>query len=242
VANGVHDGGLYKITTFSSQIPSSKSHLHQLFTPSHALISVEDTSPIIPVSSALIQPTVPAPVSTVSSPIHSVGQSPGTSSALTSAPSSSSMAAPEEPTATIFPSSSHFVRRNRPLRWVQRGHIHLQASTPGLRLSSRFFASRHSMNYILMSTLQEIDEPETPEEALALSPWRQAMEAEFSSIERNNTWESVPHPSLRSGLDRAWSFSPGVLLYKEQPRRPLRQTAFLSYFGGHAILGPPIWR
>ena len=44
VANGYHSDGLYYISSFTSQMPSQESHLHQLFAPSKALFSKEENT------------------------------------------------------------------------------------------------------------------------------------------------------------------------------------------------------
>ena len=44
VANGYHSDGLYYVSSFTSQMPSQESHLHQLFAPSKALLSKEENT------------------------------------------------------------------------------------------------------------------------------------------------------------------------------------------------------
>ena len=43
VANGYQEGGLYRLKSFTSSLQSSDSHLHQLFSPSKALLSDDES-------------------------------------------------------------------------------------------------------------------------------------------------------------------------------------------------------
>ena len=77
-----------------------------------------------------------------------------------------------------------------PPRWVRSllkdlglldSSIHSQAST------SRSTRQSHYVNYALMSHIQDVHEPDTAEEALSHPHWPEAMVAEMSSIEDNDT-------------------------------------------------------
>ena len=43
VAHGYQEGGLYRLKSFTSSLQSNDSHLHQLFSPSKALLSDEES-------------------------------------------------------------------------------------------------------------------------------------------------------------------------------------------------------
>ena len=62
------------------------------------------------------------------------------------------------------------------------------------------------MNVALISHVQDGLEPDSVEEALALSQWCEAMQEELQSIELNNTWELVPHPSHRKVIGFKWIY------------------------------------
>ena len=49
-------------------------------------------------------------------------------------------------------------------------------------------------------------EPTSVGEALQQQVWRQAMEAELASIEKNGTWELVPCPPSQKVIGVKWVF------------------------------------
>ena len=61
----------------------------------------------------------------------------------------------------------------------------------------RVLCNHGSVNVALMSHVQDVFEPDSVEEALALLQWREAMQDELQSIEENNTWKLVSRTSHR---------------------------------------------
>lgn len=57
-----------------------------------------------------------------------------------------------------------------------------------------------------MSHLQDVYEPKSVKEALALPQWCKAMQDVFQSIQENNTWELVPRPSHRKVIGVKWIY------------------------------------
>ena len=57
-----------------------------------------------------------------------------------------------------------------------------------------------------MSHVQDVFEPNSVEEALALPQWCEAMQEELQSIESNNTWELVPRPSHQKVIGVKWIY------------------------------------
>jgi histone deacetylase 1/2 len=49
-------------------------------------------------------------------------------------------------------------------------------------------------------------EPNSVREALANSKWRQAMEAEFDALKKNQTWRLVPSKSRQNIIDCKWVY------------------------------------
>jgi histone deacetylase 1/2 len=49
-------------------------------------------------------------------------------------------------------------------------------------------------------------EPETWQEAMSDSRWKDAMEAEYDALRRNNTWRLVPAHEGRNVIDCKWVY------------------------------------
>ena len=62
------------------------------------------------------------------------------------------------------------------------------------------------VNYSLMSSIQKDREPTSLREALSLSRWKEAMQVELDSIERNETWTLVPRPPRRNVIGVKWVY------------------------------------
>lgn len=62
------------------------------------------------------------------------------------------------------------------------------------------------VNYALMSCIQKDSEPTHIREVLSKLTWKQAVEAELDSIERNQTWELVPRPAKRKVIGVKWVY------------------------------------
>ena len=53
------------------------------------------------------------------------------------------------------------------------------------------------LNYSLVSFVQKDGEPTSFREALLLPHWKEAIQIELDSIEKNDTWTLVPRPPRR---------------------------------------------
>ena len=114
-----------------------------------------------------------------------------------SLPSSSNM-----PSTSAPPSTS-----KEPPKWVRSllkdsGISYSDAQTS----TTRVLCNHNSVNIALMSQLLDVYEPNSVEEALSLSQWREAMQVELQSIEENNTWQSVSRSSHCKVIGVKWIF------------------------------------
>jgi hypothetical protein len=56
-------------------------------------------------------------------------------------------------------------------------------------------------DYALMSSISNVIEPMNFDEANEYDEWRNAMEEEYESIMKKNTWELTELPKIRNPLD-----------------------------------------
>lgn len=108
------------------------------------------------------------------------------------------------------------VSQEKPLpRWAQQIYDDPpRAALPeraadGVRRSRRIEeqqrASQHIVNMALMAQiLGSIKEPTSLEEALADLQWKKAMQSEYDSIMKNNTWELVDLPPKKKVIGTKW--------------------------------------
>ena len=76
-------------------------------------------------------------------------------------------------------------------------------STPGPRTRSK---AREEVNFALMSRVIESDEPSTIQEALQSKSWKDAMDSEYQSVMKNNTWQLVDLPPGKKPIGCRWIF------------------------------------
>ena len=67
-------------------------------------------------------------------------------------------------------------------------------------------AQEHIVNYALMVDLQKVQEPCSLEEAMEDPKWKAAMQIEYDSIMRNQTWDLVDCPKKRKVIGTKWVF------------------------------------
>ena len=84
-----------------------------------------------------------------------------------------------------------------------------ETSADGLRRSKRIEeqrrASEHIVNMALMAEIIcSVKEPTNVEEALENPKWKAAMQLEYDSIMKNDTWELVDRPSKRKVIGTKW--------------------------------------
>ena len=87
--------------------------------------------------------------------------------------------------------------------------IYPEQNADGPRRSQRIEEQRRaSANIVNMALMAEImaktKEPASLEEALADPSWKAAMQAEFDSILKNDTWELVDCPAKRKVIGTKW--------------------------------------
>lgn len=70
-------------------------------------------------------------------------------------------------------------------------------STSGPRTRSM---ARNEVNLALMTTVAKIFEPSNVREALESKPWKEAMDAKYQSLIKNNTWEFVDLPPGKKAI------------------------------------------
>lgn len=66
--------------------------------------------------------------------------------------------------------------------------------------------SCNEVNFALMTSFVEKFEPSTIEEALESKPWKEAMDTEYQSLMKNNTWELVDLPPGKKSISCKWIF------------------------------------
>ena len=62
------------------------------------------------------------------------------------------------------------------------------------------------LNYSLVSSVQKDREPTSFREVLLLPHWKEAMQIELDSIEKNDTWTLVPRPPRRNVIGVKWVY------------------------------------
>ena len=81
---------------------------------------------------------------------------------------------------------------------------------PTLRRSKRIEeqqrAQANIVNYALMSQVLAVQEPTTLVEAQEDERWVEAMELEYDSIMKNQTWDLVDRPTKRKVIDTKWVY------------------------------------
>lgn len=86
---------------------------------------------------------------------------------------------------------------------------------PGVRRSNRARTNPNRLTYEHCTTDDEdddvaammaVDEPCSVQEALDSEPWRAAMEEEYSSLMKNDTWTLCPRPTNRKVIKSRWIF------------------------------------
>jgi hypothetical protein len=78
-----------------------------------------------------------------------------------------------------------------------------------LRISSREirFPERYT-DYALMSSISNVIEPMSFDEANEHDEWRNAVEEEYESIMKNNTWELTELPKHKKSIGCKWIYKP----------------------------------
>ncbi|KAH9324630.1 hypothetical protein KI387_004808, partial [Taxus chinensis] len=84
-----------------------------------------------------------------------------------------------------------------------RMDVPLDTSTPGPRTHSK---EREEVNFALMSRVIESDEPSIVQEALHSKSWKDAMDYEYQSVMKNNTWQLVDLPPRKKPIGCRWIF------------------------------------
>eukprot|EP01018_Ginkgo_biloba_P028622 Gb_03615 [translate_table: standard] len=62
------------------------------------------------------------------------------------------------------------------------------------------------VNFALMANIQGLFEPQTFQEASGRPEWDRAMQAEYGTLMRNNTWDLVVLPSGKKPIDCKWVY------------------------------------
>ena len=73
-----------------------------------------------------------------------------------------------------------------------------------MRIEQQKCASEHIVNMDLMANIMQVQEPTPIEEAMSRPEWRSAMQAEYDSIMKNDTWELVDRPEQRKVIGTKW--------------------------------------
>lgn len=66
--------------------------------------------------------------------------------------------------------------------------------------------AHNEVNFALMTPIVEHFEPSNVQEALESKPWKEAMDAEYQSLMKNNTWELVDLPPGKKVIGCKWIF------------------------------------
>ena len=74
------------------------------------------------------------------------------------------------------------------------------------RIEEQRRAQEHIVNYALMAELQKVQEPGSLEEAMEDPKWKAAMQTEYDSIMRNQTWDLVDRLKKRKVIGTKWVF------------------------------------
>ena len=83
-----------------------------------------------------------------------------------------------------------------------------QSSNTPYPLSSYLTFSKATGQYrTFLTSLHQEYIPKNSDEALAIPQWKQAMKEELEALERNQTWELVPLPSMKKPIGCRWVFS-----------------------------------
>ncbi|KAK1631986.1 hypothetical protein QYE76_006301 [Lolium multiflorum] len=164
-------------------------------------------------------PAAPTPARRPDSPVHatpsrahSTAASPGpdghdsdtsTSPASAGATPTDSSAAPPSPVATPPASSSPDLPQpappvHGPITRAQRGIRQPKVRTDGTVTWLSVLAAH--------AAVKHTQEPRDYKEALRTPHWREAMEAEFSALQRNDTWKLVPPVPGINLIDSRWIF------------------------------------
>jgi hypothetical protein len=78
----------------------------------------------------------------------------------------------------------------------------LRRSSRQIRLPERY------KDYALMSSISNVIEPMNFDEANEHDEWRNAMEEEYESIMKNNTWELTELPKHKKPIGCKWIYKP----------------------------------
>lgn len=93
----------------------------------------------------------------------------------------------------------------------QREEIRFETSTPPLKRSSRKaqMPARYRKNDFITSMMNVV-EPSSYKEENESNEWKIAMEQEYDSIIRNNTWEFVELPRGKQVIGCKWLYKPKI--------------------------------
>lgn len=72
--------------------------------------------------------------------------------------------------------------------------------------SFRGKSKKNIVNFALVANLQSIYEPQTYFEVQEKLEWENAMEAEFHSLQKNNTWVLSNLPSRKKAIGCKWDY------------------------------------
>jgi hypothetical protein len=78
----------------------------------------------------------------------------------------------------------------------------LRRSSRQIRLPERY------KDYALMSSISNVIEPMSFDEANGHDEWRNAMEEEYESIMKKNTWELTEFPKHKKPIGCKWIYKP----------------------------------
>ena len=95
------------------------------------------------------------------------------------------------------------------IKTIEEGIIQQQpeSSVDGERRSQRLKQKNSAcVNLALMSRVLSNEEPKTYEEASQNAAWRKAMEEEYNSIIKNQTWTLVDLPKGKKAIDTKWLY------------------------------------
>lgn len=78
--------------------------------------------------------------------------------------------------------------------------------SPKTKSLHEIYQKTHQVNYAIMTTIMKTNDPQTYDEARGEQEWEQAMQNEYNSLIKNNTWELVDVPKGKNMVNNKWVY------------------------------------